>query len=89
MANSASRTAVRQHIPVPRTATVLSFGAAPAFALMAVLAGLPADAMPVTCLGGADAPFLGGMTWMYVLMSVFHLPPWLKLIAARQAANVA
>ncbi len=66
-------------------ATWLSLGAAPAFALMAILAGLSADAMPVTCLGGMEGSFLGGMTWMYVLMSVFHLPPWLKLIAARPA----
>jgi hypothetical protein len=28
------------------------------------------------------SPF-GGMVPMYLLMSLFHSPPWLKLIAAR------
>jgi hypothetical protein len=22
---------------------------------------------------------IDGMAWMYLLMSIFHLPPWLKL----------
>jgi hypothetical protein len=31
----------------------------------------------------ANASPLSGMVPMYLLMSVFHLPPWLKLIASR------
>lgn len=89
MATSASRMEAPPQRPALRGASLLSFGAAPAFAVMAVLTGLPGDAMPVTCLGGAGGSFLAGMTWMYVLMSVFHLPPWLKLVAARGAARAA
>jgi hypothetical protein len=36
------------------------------------------------CVGAPDAPPLSGMVPMYVLMSVFHSAPWLKLIAARR-----
>ena len=38
----------------------------------------------MTCLGGMEPSFLGGMAWMYVLMSVFHMPPWLRLLAGRK-----
>lgn len=89
MATSASRMADRQIPALPRLATGLAFAAAPAFALMVVVSGLPAEAMPVTCLGGPETSLFGGMPWMYAMMSVVHLPPWLKLIAARHAAPPA
>ncbi|MEO8175634.1 MAG: hypothetical protein ABI626_03140 [Sphingomicrobium sp.] len=53
----------------------LSFAAAPAFALMALLnagAGEPPGMHP--------SP-LGGMVAMYLLMSAVHSAPWLRLIA--------
>jgi hypothetical protein len=57
----------------------LSLAAAPTFAIMAlltaVLGGGPLDAL---C---AASP-LNGMAAMYLLMGVFHLAPWLKLITA-------
>ncbi|UFZ07726.1 hypothetical protein LQG66_16075 [Bradyrhizobium ontarionense] len=64
---------------MPDVADALRFAAAPTFALMAVLNAMARDgrsdlicsAMP------AGAP-LGGMTVMYLLMSAFHLVPWLK-----------
>lgn len=62
----------------------LHFAAAPSFAVMALLAGFPGDGGPaeVLCLSaGHTAPF-SGMVAMYLLMSVFHLPPWLRLGAA-------
>ena len=65
----------------------LSYAAAPAFAGMAVITGLPAEAAPATCLGGAGPGFLGGMAWMYLMMCVVHLPPWLSLLARREAAG--
>jgi hypothetical protein len=34
----------------------------------------------------ADASPLIGMVPMYLLMSAFHLAPWLKLISTRQKA---
>jgi hypothetical protein len=54
----------------------LHLAAAPAFALMALLTSMSGGDM----LCGAASP-LGGMAPMYFLMSAFHLPPWLKLIA--------
>ncbi len=58
----------------------LYLAAAPTFAIMALLTGIlggPADAL---CSSGAP---LAGMTSMYWLMSVFHLAPWLRLLAGR------
>ena len=59
----------------------LYLAAAPTFATMALLTGIlgPADALCST----ASASPLGGMVPMYLLMSAFHLAPWLKLIASR------
>jgi hypothetical protein len=55
----------------------LSFAAAPTFGLMALLTA------------GADGAMhhvspLSGMALMYLLMSAFHMAPWLKLISSRQ-----
>jgi hypothetical protein len=58
--------------------------AAPTFAVMAlltaVLGGGPADAL---CSIAGVTP-LSGMVPMYLLMSAFHLAPWLKLMARRR-----
>jgi hypothetical protein len=64
-------------------ASVLSLAAAPTFALMAVLTGLSGGgAQDMLCMA-AHAPLLGGMMPMYLLMSAFHLAPWLRLIGRR------
>lgn len=66
-----------------RTAAAwLSLAAAPTFALMAFIAASD------TPLAGLCAPgpwFLpvDGMTAMYLLMSLFHLPPWLGFARRR------
>ena len=53
----------------------------PTFALMAVLAGVPAGgAHHMACSGMTNMSPLGGMAVMYALMSAFHLRRWLKLI---------
>lgn len=57
----------------------LHLAATPAFALMALLTGLTGGDM----LCGTASP-LGGMVPMYLLMSAFHLPPWLRLMAGRR-----
>jgi len=58
--------------------------ASPTFAVMAlltaVLGGGPADAL---CSIAGVSP-LSGMVPMYLLMSAFHLAPWLKLMARRR-----
>lgn len=61
-----------------RAADWLGLAAAPGFALMALLTALSGDAAEMLC--GAMSPF-GGMVPMYLLMSVFHAGPWLRLAA--------
>ena len=58
----------------------LALAAAPAFALMALLsaAHVPQHAL---CAAGATVLPVDGMTAMYLLMCLFHLPPWLRLAA--------
>jgi hypothetical protein len=73
--------APRRNIAARRVANGLYLAAAPTFATMALLTGVlgSADALCST----ASASPLGGMVPMYLLMSAFHLAPWLKLIANR------
>ena len=40
-------------------------------------------ASPALCLSDPGPLPLDGMTMMYLLMSLFHLPPWLRLMAGR------
>lgn len=59
---------------------LLSLAAAPTFAIMALLSAAHSDAADMLCGSVQGAP-LGGMGVMYLLMSAFHLPPWLRLLA--------
>jgi hypothetical protein len=61
----------------------LSLAAAPVFAAMAVIAAGHTDGSAGMCSAMQDPSPLGGMVPMYVLMSIFHVSPWLKLIARR------
>ncbi len=65
----------------------LCLAAAPTFALMALLTAVMAGPQDVLCSALHDATPLGGMAWMYMLMSAFHARPWLKLISRRSAAH--
>lgn len=59
----------------------LGLAASPTFALMALIAAV--DAPPLAlCAAGIRMLPIDGMTAMYVLMSLFHLPSWLKFLAA-------
>jgi hypothetical protein len=62
----------------------LGLAAAPTFAIMALTTS--GGAADLLCAGSSP---LGGMTAMYLLMSMFHLPPWLKLIAERVEGTVS
>ena len=64
----------------------LSLAAAPTFAVMALLTGVfGGGSMDLLCAAAQDASPLSGMVPMYVLMSAFHLTPWLKLITSSPA----
>jgi len=58
----------------------LCLAAAPTFAVMAAFSAAGGGA-PDICSAAHGASPLTGMAAMYVLMSVFHAAPWLKLIA--------
>lgn len=67
----------------------LSLAAAPTFAVMALLTGVLGDGEPSPiCSAAGDASSFGGMAAMYLLMSLFHSAPWLKLIDRRQGGPI-
>lgn len=64
--------------PATDRAGWLGFAATPTFAVMAWVSALGPPAM---C---SAAPFgmpVNDMALMYLLMSLFHLPPWLRLLS--------
>ena len=64
----------------------LSLAAAPTFALMALLTDVLGGGPPaMLCSAAQDASPLSGMVPMYLLMSAFHLAPWLKLVSSRRS----
>jgi hypothetical protein len=65
----------------------LCLAATPAFAAMALLALLDDGRTDILCAGMQHSSPLGGMVAMYVLMSVFHCAPWLKLIGKTAPAR--
>ena len=77
----------------PESANVVALGAAdwlclaaaPAFAIMALLTGVPGGGAPDMCSAAHDASPLSGMAPMYLLMSALHSAPWLKLISSRRS----
>jgi hypothetical protein len=63
----------------------LSLAAAPTFAMMALVTSVADTGIPSMLCGSAvDASPLSGMALMYLLMTAFHLAPWLKLISSRR-----
>ena len=75
--------ASRRRRPVARrVAAWLGILATPTFAALAVLTHVgKGSAMHMIC--GIDASPMAGMDVMYLLMSMFHSAPWLKLVAKR------
>jgi hypothetical protein len=69
---------------VTGVAAWLSLAATPVFAAMALLtATLGESTADLLCSAAHGGSPLGGMVPMYVLMSVFHAAPWLRLVSAR------
>jgi hypothetical protein len=51
---------------------------------MALLAGIHGGGMPdMICSAPSGGSALSGMATMYLLMSAFHLGPWLRLFTRR------
>ena len=66
---------------------LLALAPTPTFALLAVLsAGQESNLQNVICSAAHSSP-LTGMVSMYLLMSVFHAGPWIRLLAARTRAS--
>jgi hypothetical protein len=63
----------------------LYLAAAPTFAIMALLTGVLDGAPDMLCSAAPGASPFGGMVAMYLLMSAFHLAPWLKLFSRRRS----
>ena len=61
----------------------IGFAASPTFALMASITATDAPRMAL-CTSASDMLPIDGMPWMYLLMSLFHLTPWLKLVCDRR-----
>lgn len=57
----------------------IALAAAPSLAAMALISALDAPRLALCAAGRTLLP-IDGMTSMYLLMSLFHLPPWLKLV---------
>ena len=55
-----------------------------AFAIMALLTGVLRSGPQDMLCSGRDVSSLSGMVPMYLLMSAFHLAPWLKLVSSRR-----
>ncbi len=62
----------------------LCLAAAPTFALMALATCMLGGNASMLCMGMPDASPLTGMPAMYLLMSAFHLAPWLRVMSGRQ-----
>jgi hypothetical protein len=67
----------------------LRLAAAPTFAIMALLTGVIGSPKALLCSAAHDESPLTAMAAMYLLMSSFHSPPWLKLISSRRKRRPA
>ena len=64
----------------------LALAATPTFAFMALLTAVPGGGpLDMLCSATPRASPINAMVLMYLLMSAFHLGPWLKLISSRRA----
>jgi hypothetical protein len=57
----------------------IGLAAAPTFALMSWIAATDTSRIAICSSASGMSP-IDGMAWMYLLMSLFHVSPWLKLV---------
>jgi hypothetical protein len=69
----------------PGMARWLGLAAAPTFAIMALWTGFFSGQPDMLCMAMQGSSPMSGMAVMYLLMSAFHLSPWLKLISGRRS----
>jgi hypothetical protein len=62
----------------------LGLAAAPAFAMMALMTLCLGGGMEPLCSATPVGSLMSGMLPMYLLMSAFHVGPWLRLMAGRR-----
>lgn len=78
--------------PARRIADTLALAAAPTFAAAALATAVATATAPMAlCTGGGPLPVTlpgDAMTAMYLLMSLFHLPAWLKRPPGRGRADM-
>jgi hypothetical protein len=65
------------------TADWLGLAAAPAFATMALTTVCLGGGMEPLCSPTQQGSLMSGMVPMYLMMSAFHVGPWLRLISRR------
>lgn len=76
----------RRHALRVGVADGLCLAAAPTFAVMAVVSAVAeAGRAQAFCAPAQNAWPVDAMVLMYLLMSAFHLAPWLRLIGSRRA----
>jgi hypothetical protein len=65
----------------------LGLAAAPTFAIMALWTGFFRGQPDMLCMAMQGSSLMNGTTVMYLLMSAFHLAPWLRLISSRRTVS--
>jgi len=69
-----------------RALQLLSFAPTPTFALLGLLSASQEGSLEnLVCSAGHGSSPLTGMVSMYLLMSVFHSTPWIRMIAQASA----
>jgi hypothetical protein len=61
----------------------LGLAAAPAFAMMALITVCLGGGMEPLCSATRYGSLMTGMVPMYLMMSAFHVGPWLRLMTSR------
>lgn len=78
--------AAREADPLPRQPVDMTFclglAASPVFGLMAVMSAFGPQGMTMCSAASASGP-IDSMALMYLLMGLFHLPPWLRLLSTQ------
>jgi hypothetical protein len=80
-----SETTRHSNAAAPGAASWLMLAASPTFAVMALLTYVSGGDADMMCSAAHSVSPPSGMVPMYVLMSVFHLLPWLKLITRHRS----